>query len=127
MLSTIDVKNFALIDEANVNLESGFNILTGETGAGKSILIDAVNAALGGKVSRDCIGKHGDYALIELVFVVEDPDRIELLRKEEVYPEEDGCARVVFDSPQRAITPGQMVVLYQDAMVVGSGTITQTF
>lgn len=90
MLSTIHVKNFALIDEANVNLESGLNILTGETGAGKSILIDAVNAALGGKVSRDCIGKHGDYALIELVFVVEDPDRIELLRKEEVYPEEDG-------------------------------------
>lgn len=44
-----------------------------------------------------------------------------------VYPEDDGNARVVFDSPQRAITPGQTVVLYQDAMVVGSGIITQTF
>lgn len=44
-----------------------------------------------------------------------------------VYPEDDGNARVVFDSPQRAITPGQTVVLYQDDMVVGSGTITQTF
>ncbi len=44
-----------------------------------------------------------------------------------VYPEVDGCARVVFDSPQRAITPGQTVVLYQGDMVVGSGTITQTF
>lgn len=44
-----------------------------------------------------------------------------------VYPEENGRARVVFDNPQRAITPGQTVVLYQDDMVVGSGTITQTF
>lgn len=44
-----------------------------------------------------------------------------------VYPEEDGRARVVFDSPQRAITPGQAVVLYQGNMVIGSGTITKTF
>jgi len=43
-----------------------------------------------------------------------------------VYPEENGCARVVFDAPQRAITPGQAVVLYQDDMVIGSGTITDT-
>lgn len=90
MLSTIHVKNFALIDEANVNLGAGLNILTGETGAGKSILIDAVNAALGGKVSRDIIGKHGDYSLIELVFVIDDPGKVELLNEADIYPEEDG-------------------------------------
>lgn len=44
-----------------------------------------------------------------------------------VYPEENGCARVVFDEPQRAITPGQTVVLYQEDMVVGSGTITTAY
>ena len=44
-----------------------------------------------------------------------------------VYPEKDGSARVVFDAPQRAITPGQTVVLYQGDMVVGSGTITETY
>ena len=44
-----------------------------------------------------------------------------------VYPEENGCARVVFDTPQRAVTPGQAVVLYQGDMVVGSGTITNTY
>ena len=44
-----------------------------------------------------------------------------------VYPEEDGIARVVFDNPQRAITPGQTVVLYQENMVIGSGTIIQTY
>ena len=90
MLSTIHVKNFALSDEANVNLGAGLNILTGETGAGKSILIDAVNAALGGKVSRDIIGKHGDYSLIELVFVIDDPGKVELLNEADIYPEEDG-------------------------------------
>ena len=44
-----------------------------------------------------------------------------------VYPEENGCARVVFDTPQRAITPGQAVVLYEGDMVIGSGTITETY
>ena len=44
-----------------------------------------------------------------------------------VYPEEKGCARVVFDQPQRAITPGQTVVLYLDDLVVGSGTITKAY
>lgn len=44
-----------------------------------------------------------------------------------VYPEENGCARVVFDTPQRAVTPGQTVVLYQGDMVVGGGTITETY
>ena len=42
-----------------------------------------------------------------------------------VYPEDDGKARVVFDQPQRAVTPGQAVVLYQGELVIGGGTITQ--
>ncbi|MBQ1336142.1 MAG: AAA family ATPase [Selenomonadaceae bacterium] len=53
MLTNVHVKNFALIEEADLSFGEGLNILTGETGAGKSILIDAVNAALGGKISRD--------------------------------------------------------------------------
>lgn len=48
-------------------------------------------------------------------------------QKATVYPKENGCANVVFDSPQRAITPGQTVVLYADDMVIGSGTITETY
>ena len=55
MLLNLHVKNFALIDEADVTFEDGLNILTGETGAGKSILIDAVSAALGSKTSRNLI------------------------------------------------------------------------
>ena len=70
MLLNLHVKNFALIDEAELDLGPGLNVLTGETGAGKSILIDAVNAALGGRVRGDVIRTGADFAYIELVFSV---------------------------------------------------------
>ena len=55
MLLNLHVKNFALIDEADLDFREGLNVLTGESGAGKSILIDSVNAALGGRVRSDVI------------------------------------------------------------------------
>ena len=55
MLVNLHVRNMALIEEADIDLTGGLTILTGETGAGKSIIIGAVNAALGGKVSADII------------------------------------------------------------------------
>ena len=69
MLLSLHVKNFAIIDEVEVYFKDHLNILTGETGAGKSILIDSINVALGGKVTKDIIRKNSDYALVELVFV----------------------------------------------------------
>ncbi|MCD7805972.1 MAG: AAA family ATPase, partial [Lachnospiraceae bacterium] len=68
MLSNLHVKNLALIEECDVNLRPGLNILTGETGAGKSILMGSVNLALGGKADREMIRRGCDYALVELVF-----------------------------------------------------------
>ena len=55
MLEYLHVKNLALIDEAEVEFQPGLNILTGETGAGKSILLGSVNLALGGKYSADML------------------------------------------------------------------------
>ena len=55
MLSELHVKNFALIEQADLEFREGLNILTGETGAGKSILIDSIAAALGGKAGKDVI------------------------------------------------------------------------
>lgn len=72
MLQGIHVKNMALIDEADVDFGSRLNILTGETGAGKSIIIGSVNMALGGKVSKDIIRNGADYALAELHFTVDN-------------------------------------------------------
>lgn len=68
MLLELHVKNLALIERADVEFGEGLNILTGETGAGKSIIIGSVSMALGGKASRDSIRHGADYAYIELVF-----------------------------------------------------------
>lgn len=68
MLHSLHVKNFAIIDESEVVFKKHLNIMTGETGAGKSILIGSVNAALGAKISKESIRQGADYALVELVF-----------------------------------------------------------
>lgn len=78
MLHNLHVKNLALIDEAEVDFSKGLNILSGETGAGKSIIIGSIGAAVGGKASKDMIRKDADYALVELVFSVDDAVRKKL-------------------------------------------------
>jgi len=72
MLQSLHVKNLALIDEAEVIFSPGLNILTGETGAGKSLLLGSINLALGGKVSKDMIREDKNYALVELSFFIQD-------------------------------------------------------
>lgn len=68
MLLNLHVKNFAIIDEVDITLKDGLNILTGETGAGKSIIIGSINVCLGGKISKDIIRRGADYAMVELLF-----------------------------------------------------------
>ncbi|HZJ56762.1 MAG TPA: DNA repair protein RecN [Clostridia bacterium] len=68
MLMHLSVRNIALIDEINLDFHNGLNILTGETGAGKSIIIDAVNLVLGERADRDLIQTGKDYALVEAIF-----------------------------------------------------------
>ncbi len=55
MLSSLQIENVAVIQKANVHFEKGLNVLTGETGAGKSILIDSINAILGNRTSKDLV------------------------------------------------------------------------
>ena len=80
MLLGVHVKNLALIDEVEMNFEDHLNIMTGETGAGKSVLMGAVNMALGGRVPKDMIRKGTDYALAELFFSVTDKRVLETLK-----------------------------------------------
>ena len=84
MLINLHVKNLALIDEADVFFDEGLNILTGETGAGKSILLGSINLALGAKASRDILGKHGDYASVELLFQV-DASTVSALAAKDIF------------------------------------------
>ena len=72
MLLNLHVKNLALIEEVDVDFEKGLIVLTGETGAGKSLILGSVNIALGNKASKDMIRKGTDYSLVELTFSVSE-------------------------------------------------------
>lgn len=72
MLLQLNVKNFALIDKLELSFDKGFTILTGETGAGKSILIDSINFVLGEKFSKDFIRTGEDSTYVEAIFSLED-------------------------------------------------------
>lgn len=89
MLANLHVKNFALIEEAEVDFTEGLNILTGETGAGKSIIIGSILIALGGKAPVDIIGSRADYAFVELTFEVEDEEIRERLNGLGFYTEDN--------------------------------------
>ena len=68
MLSSIHIENIAVIEKADIEFNMGFNVLTGETGAGKSIIIDSINAILGERTSRDLVRTGADFALVTALF-----------------------------------------------------------
>ncbi len=104
MLLSLHVKNLALIEETEIEFGKGLNILTGETGAGKSIILGSVNLALGGKAGSDVIGRYGEFALVELTFLVEEESKIAKLQGMDIYPE-DGIITI-----SRRIMPGRSVI-----------------
>lgn len=88
MITNLHVKNLALIDEADVSFRPGLNILTGETGAGKSILLGSINLALGQKMTSDMIRSGADHALVELVFEIENEQVLQRLREMDIDAED---------------------------------------
>lgn len=103
MLLNLHVKNFAIIDEVDITLKDGLNILTGETGAGKSIIIGSVNVCLGGKINKDIIRHGADYAMVELLFET-DSRMVSDKMKELDLPFEDGQVLIT-----RKITNGKSI------------------
>lgn len=77
MLTTLDIRNIALIDRLTLELEPGLNVLTGETGAGKTIIIDSLDLALGGRADRELIRTGADQAEVQALFTI-DEDNAEL-------------------------------------------------
>ena len=88
MLHNLYVKNLALIDEIEIDLKKGLNILTGETGAGKSIILGSINLALGGRYSSDMLRDEEDPGYVELTFFVENEAQIALLQEKDIFPED---------------------------------------
>lgn len=104
MLISLHVKNLALIKETEVNFKEGLNILSGETGAGKSIIIGSINLALGARADKDMIRTGADYAMIELIFQITDENLIKEVKKLELPVEEDGIIII-----QRKIQPNRNI------------------
>ncbi len=71
MLTGLHIKNIAVIDEVNIEFSDGFNVLTGETGAGKSIIIDSINMVLGQRTSKELIRNGTSKAVVEAMFFVD--------------------------------------------------------
>jgi len=83
MLLSLRIENFALVDRLELGLGAGLTVLTGETGAGKSIILDAIDAVLGGKVTSRAIRTGADRAVVEAVFRL-DPDLIAWLEQQDI-------------------------------------------
>ncbi|MFG6328463.1 MAG: DNA repair protein RecN [Lachnospiraceae bacterium] len=89
MLLNLHVKNLAIIDEIEVDFAEGLDVLTGETGAGKSIIIGSINMAIGGKVPKDIIRKGADFALAELLFSVDTDEQKRYLEEHGITAEDN--------------------------------------
>jgi DNA repair protein RecN (Recombination protein N) len=94
MLKTLSIKNYALIDSAEIEFTSGLNIITGETGAGKTILIDALNLVLGDRASTEIIRKGAEKAVVEGVFGIAANKKVRaFLSQHELEGAEDAILR----------------------------------
>ena len=116
MLESLHVKNLALIKESEVFFYPGLNILSGETGAGKSIILGSVRLALGAKAGREFIRNGEDYALIELIFKSSRKELIDALNELELPVEDDGTVFI-----QRKIMEGRSTARINGETVTGRG------
>lgn len=115
MLRNLHIKNMALIDEIEVNFEEGLNILTGETGAGKSILLGAVTIALGGRTGKEMLREGAEYGLVELLFEINHPETKKAIAALDIALSEDDVLII-----SRKIYPNRVVNKLNDEMVTVS-------
>lgn len=84
MLEKLVIKNFIIIDDLDINFKSGFNVFTGETGAGKSIIIDAINYLCGNKIDKDVVQKNKEFCIIEGYFTL-NKHVVDILDENQIY------------------------------------------
>ena len=105
MLLNVHVKDLALIEDVDICFGEGLNVMTGETGAGKSIIIGSIGIALGAKAGKDLIRQGADYALVELVFSVDSAETIDKLKAMDISIDED-CQIII----SRKIMNGKSII-----------------
>lgn len=91
MLEKLHIRNFALIDELEIRFKAGLNVLTGETGSGKSIIFEAINFVLGEKADKDLIKSGKDMAEVSAVFTIDNDFVAQQLAEKNITPDEEGC------------------------------------
>lgn len=94
MLLSLTIRNVALIEELTISLHEGFHVLTGETGAGKSIIVDAVNLVLGGRADRELIRTGCDKAYVEALFDIRDNAKMKEMLSRQEMEAEDGILSI---------------------------------
>ncbi len=94
MLLALTIRNVALIENLTITLHEGFHVLTGETGAGKSIVVDAVNLVLGGRADRELIRTGSDKAYVEALFDIRDNPNIQAVLLKQELEAEDGILTI---------------------------------
>lgn len=97
MLAQLFINNIAVIERASIDLEKGFTVLTGETGAGKSIIIDAIHAILGERTSKELVRTGAQTASVSALFTELDPELLAMLDQLSIPREEDGSLLVQRD------------------------------
>ncbi|MDZ7722742.1 MAG: AAA family ATPase [candidate division KSB1 bacterium] len=92
MLKSLYIKNYVLINELSIEFGEGLNIITGETGAGKSILVGAVGAILGDTLDKESVRQNADKAVFEAEFLLQRPDFLKPFFKENEPGFDRGCS-----------------------------------
>jgi DNA repair protein RecN (Recombination protein N) len=87
MLKSLSIKNVALIENAEIDFQSGLNILSGETGAGKSVILDSLNFAFGAKADKTMIRRGADFSSVKAVFEIDDESIFSILKENDIEPE----------------------------------------
>jgi len=90
MLTSLHIENIAIIDRLDLEFGSGFSVLTGETGAGKSIIIDSILLLLGNKASKDLIRTGADAGIVNATFCNLSEEANLILRSNDLFPDDDG-------------------------------------
>lgn len=122
MLLQLNINNFALIDELSINFQEGFNVLTGETGTGKSILIDAISFVLGGKFNKGIIRNGEERAYVEGIFAIENEKTSQMLRELNI-PYDDNIIiinREIFSGGRSIIKVNNTTVILSKLKQIGS-------
>lgn len=124
MLLQLNIKNFALIESLTINFEKGFNVLTGETGAGKSILIDAINYVLGEKFNKGLIRTGENRTFVEAIFDMENSNTLEMLKALEMPSDELLIvSRETFKSGKSIVKVNGKSILISDIKKISSTLI----